>query len=240
MANAAERLTDVLTQLAASPGGLSAVEVGDCLGISRAASSRLLSLMVHARLVERDARTQRYYLGLDLWILASNTLSRFHILDLSLVPMAETVKKLRTPLLLGVNRGTDTYFLRKVELVLDSVLVTSIALKTPIGESAIGKAIAAYDASTRRGQDGLSADLKDIRSSGCSVRRGKDGAEDTRGVAAPIFDHTGRAVAGVGTYWQSERYEEERVQFALPFVRALAESLSRYMGYVSAAPAAAL
>lgn len=246
MANAAERITDVLSVLVKYPAGLSAAEVGDALGLSRTAAARLLSLMVEAALAERDAATQKYVLGLDLWLTGTAATQRLPVVALSQLPMAEAVAVHGTPLFVGVNRGSQTYVLRAVDRVRDSPIVHPIALKQPIPELATGKAILAFDApdTISAALDGLFAEdaegrdrrarfvaeLERTRERGYALKF-CNGDTAVSGIAVPIVDQSGYAVAGLSASLEPisiERYSPDPV---LSVIKGVADVVSRYLGY---------
>ncbi|HZQ36207.1 MAG TPA: IclR family transcriptional regulator C-terminal domain-containing protein [Dehalococcoidia bacterium] len=246
MANAAERITDVLTVLVQHPAGLSASEVGEALGLSRTAAARLLTLMVEAALAERDPDTQKYVLGLDLWLTGTAATQRLPVVELSRLPMAEAVAVHGTPLFVGVNRGSQTYVLRAVERVRNYPIVHPIALKQPIPELATGKAILAFDAPNNvaaalaglfaddaegRGErERLVEELERTRERGFALKYCQDGS-GVNGIAVPIIDRSGYAVAGLSASLAPvpvERYTPEPV---LSVIKDAADVVSRNLGY---------
>jgi DNA-binding IclR family transcriptional regulator len=246
MANAAERITEVLSLLAAHPYGLSASEVGEALSLSRTAAARLLSLMVDAALAERDPATQKYVLSLELWVTGAAVLQRLHVVELSLLPMAEAVTAHGIPLFVGVNRGSQTYVLRAVDCVRGFPLVNPIALKRPIPELATGKAILAFDAPDNietamkelfagrrdaiRQRERFREELERSRERGYALKY-CDGDAAVNGIAVPIIDRTGYAVAGLSASLEPVPVQTYSPDPILSVIKGVAESVSRYLGY---------
>jgi DNA-binding IclR family transcriptional regulator len=242
--NASERLSDVLELVSQAPSGLSASEVAESLSLSRAASYRLLNLMVESSLLEKDSSSQLYTVALRLWSITSTALRRIPLMEASLLPMADGVRTSGLGIILGVNRGAETFFLRRVERLHDYVLATTTGHKAPIHVTATGKAILAFEpmeiqksilaqdlrpvtARSLSGKD-LLADLKAVHERGYALNFG-EGQADARGIAVPVFDARRRPIAGVGSTVPMDGSEKD----VLPTLRDVSHSISRSMGYVS-------
>lgn len=246
MANAAERITEVLSLLAKHPYGLSAAEVGEALCLSRTAAARLLSLMAEAALAEREPDSQRYVLSLDLWVTGTASLQRLPVVELSLLPLAEAAGAHGTPLFLGVNRGVDTYVLRAVDCVRGFPIVHPIALKEPIPALATGKAILAFDSPDRVAAalaglfpddaDGtgrraaLIQELEMTRERGYALKF-CNAQTAVNGIAVPVIDRTGYAVAGLGASLDPVSIDEYTPEPVLATIKGVADAVSRYLGY---------
>jgi len=246
MANAPERITDVLSLLAKHPYGLSTVEVAESLSLSRTAASRLLALMADTSLVERDPLTQRYVLSLTLWVTGAAALQRLNVVELSLLPMAEAVSAHGAPIFLGVNRGPETYIVRAVDSVHGFAIVNPIALQGPIPEFATGKAILAFDspdniASALRElsfsepgsgerRERFVAELESIRERGYALKF-LNGETAVNGIAVPIVDRTGYAVAGLGATHEEIPINDFSPEPLLSVVKGAADAVSRYLGH---------
>lgn len=246
MANAAERITEVLSLIAKRPYGLSAMEVGEALCLSRTAAARLLTLMAEAALVERDPATQRYALSLDLWVTGAAALQRLQVIEVSQLPMAEAVSAHGTPLFIGVNRGTQTYVLRAVDCVRGVPIVHPIALKRPIPELATGMAVLAFDApdSVTAALDGLFsegdegcrqralfvAELERSRERGYALKY-CDGDCAVNGIAVPIIDRTGYAAAALSASLDPIAVADFAPEPVLAALKGAADAISRYLGH---------
>jgi len=241
--NASERLSDVLEAVSQEPTGLSAMEVADKLSMSRAASFRLLNLMVESSLLEKDANGQ-YRIAFRLWSMTAVALRRLPLMEASLLPMSDGVRSSGHTLILGVNRGLETYFLRKVEPVHDYVLTSVTGHRSPVNVTATGKAILAFEPQdvldavlaeplpkiTKLSLSGraLAEDLAKVRERGYAVNYG-EGEINSRGIAVPVFDFRRRPIAGIGTSVPVNGSEDD----VLPVLREVAGSIARAMGYLS-------
>jgi DNA-binding IclR family transcriptional regulator len=241
--NGPERVNEVLELLAHEPAGLSALEVADCLKLSRAAGYRLLNLMVDACLLERDANGEKFTIAPQLWATASTALRHMPLLEASLLPMADGVRSSGHSIILGINRGAETIFLRRIERMLDYVLVHPTGSLAPVHLTATGRVILAYEPEEVRdhitslhlekrsdatlvGKD-LAQELEATRSRGYALNYGVH-QPDARGIAVAIFDSRRRAVAGLGTSVPEKGTEDD----VLPVLREVAGAISRSLGFV--------
>jgi IclR family transcriptional regulator, KDG regulon repressor len=219
------------------------MEVAERLSMSRAATFRLLNLMVDSSLLEKDPGGQ-YRIAFRLWSMTAVALRRLPLMDVSLLPMSDGVRCSGHTLIMGINRGLETYFLRKAELVHDYVLTSITGHRSPINVTATGKAILAFESPEVRdailaeplpkstplsltGTD-LAKDLARIRELGYAVNYG-EGQSDARGIAVPVFDSRRRAIAGIGTSVPVNGSEAD----VLPVLQQVAGSVARAMGYLA-------
>jgi DNA-binding IclR family transcriptional regulator len=241
--NGPERVSDVLDLLAQAPAGLSAQEVADSLNLSRAAGYRLVNLMVDSSLLERVGNGENFAVAPQLWATASTALRHIPLLEASLLPMADGVRSSGHSVILGINRDAETIFLRRVERMLDYVLVQPTGSRAPIHLTATGRAILAHEPEEvrekiislhleRRSEatlvgKALAKELYATRSRGYALNYGVHQA-DARGIAVAIFDSRRRPVAALGTS-VPERGTEEDV---LPILREVAGAISRTLGFI--------
>ncbi len=243
MPNASERLSDVLEAVSQEPAGLSVMEVAEKLSMSRAAASRLLNLMVDSYLLEKEPGGQ-YRISFRLWSMTAVALRRLPLMDVSLLPMADGVRWSGHTIIMGVNRGLETYFLRRVEPVHDYVMVSVTGHRQPINVTATGKVILAFEPPevreavlasdlpkvTDRSLTGreLAADLDRIQKKGYAVNYG-EGQTDARGIAVAVFDARRRPIAGIGTSVPENGTEDD----VLPALKQVSTSISRALGFLA-------
>jgi len=243
---ASERLSDVLEVLSQEPAGLSVMEVAESLSMSRAATFRLLNLMVDSSLLEKEP-SGHYRIAFRLWSMTAVALRRLPLMDVSLLPMSDGVRCSGHTIILGVNRGLETYFLRKVEMVHDYVLASVTGHRSPVNVTATGKAILAFESDETRSVvladalpkltplslsgDALALDLQKIRERGYAVNYG-EGQIDARGIAVPVFDSRRRPIAGIGTSVPFSGIEAD----VLPVLQQVSNSISRALGYLATDP----
>jgi DNA-binding IclR family transcriptional regulator len=150
---------------------------------------------------------------------------------------------------LGVNQGAHTFVLRTVEAVRGVPIVQPVAVKLPIPQVAIGKAILAFTAPDRfdctadqlfpepgekHSREAFCAEIKRARVDRYASRL-REGQNEPAGVAVPIFDRTGYAVAGLGVAVEPNAPGGESLETVLSIVRDIAATVSRYLGHTKLA-----
>ena len=80
-------------------------------------------------------------------------------------------------------------------------------------------------------EDAFLEELKQIRERGYSINKG-EWRRSVRGVAAPIFDHCGRAVAAIGISGPAHRLSLELLEELAPTVKSAAAEISSQLGYL--------
>jgi DNA-binding IclR family transcriptional regulator len=175
---------------------------------------------------------------------SSAAIQRLPLLDFSYVPMADAARRSGLELALGINRGTETFFLLRAERVHDVVVAKLVGRKRPIHVSATGKAILAFEppevieavlrsgvverTNSGLGLDELREDLEFTRQTG-HARNFGEGRPPGRGIAVPIFDGQHRVVAGLGAPLPLSGGSEEQVVAVLQEARY---EIARSLGYV--------
>src|SRR4051812_35207142 len=214
MSGSAERLVEALEAVSASPEGVSVTEAARSLGMSKAAASRLLASLSSTGLVERDS-AQRYFLGLRLWEFGAQAARRLRIADIARNLVLQTSNETGTRVHISVLRGKKAYFLEMTDFSNGAAIPVMPAMPTvPAYCCAPGKVMLsyqrdadvqalfpgplhAYTARTVTTTTDLIEELHRTREQGYGVNTGEY-MQGHIGVAVPIHDYTGRAVAAVG------------------------------------------
>jgi IclR family transcriptional regulator, KDG regulon repressor len=79
----------------------------------------------------------------------------------------------------------------------------------------------------------LMADLQEIRRTGIAIQR-EEWRLGVTGIGAPIFDGTGRVIAGLGITAPAARFTAKKCKELGPLVRRFALRASHQLGYTSA------
>ena len=220
----------VLRALAAKHEGATVSELAEVTELDRAVLYRLLDTLYEEGFVSRDRDTRRYRLGismLELGVKAGQGLE---------------VRRLAWPALQALSEGTNETACLVVRDRDDVVVVEVIepdgrfvqvnyrvGFRHPLGMAAHGKALLAFlpDGETLN-------ELRPVRQRGVAYTRDEiePGAS---GVAAPVFDHNGRAVAAVGIVAPTARLPEPE-NVALRVLRS-AREISEQLGWRPRRPA---
>jgi DNA-binding IclR family transcriptional regulator len=209
---------------AAGPQGLPAAELATRCHLNRATAWRLLATLEHHAMVDRDPLTNRYSVGHAVTRIAaaagvSGLVRRSHdVLERLSRTTGETanlavaqrlgltyVDEVAPPLVLSarwLGRQTSMHATSAGKAFLAWLPAEEI-------ESILASPLPEYTGTTRTDESTLRGELAGIREQGYSVSVGELEAH-VYGVAAPVFDVTGRPFAIVSVWGPKERLPESR------------------------------
>ena len=237
---AVERAVAVLDAL--TDGELGTNEIARRTGLTASTASRQLATLVAGGLVEHDADTGRYRLGLRLVELGNAALGRLDLRDLARPHLRSLVEATGETATLSVSGERDAI---TVDFVQSPRSVRSVAQlgRPSIGHAtAAGKVVLAFAGQALAGTqldrftdltivdpDVLDRELVKIRSAGVAT------AVDERepglaALAAPVFGRGGELVAILGVQGPSERFRDGVLAAAAAPLLAAAAALSRSLG----------
>ncbi|WP_410216656.1 HTH-type transcriptional regulator BhcR [Paracoccus sp. (in: a-proteobacteria)] len=240
---ALDRALDLLDLLATRPG-LTLSEVAEHAGQPPSTVHRVLHTLATRGMVESDPSTQAWNIGPQAFRLGSAFMRRSGIVERARPILRALMEDTGETANLGILQGDAVLFLSQVETQETIRAFFPPGTRSPLHASGIGKALLAFgrpQAPIRSGSlarftdktivepDALQADLARIRQRGFSF----DDEERTRGmrcIAAPVFDLTGEAIAGVSVSGPTHRIGSEHVKTLGAMVAAAAASLTEAMG----------
>ncbi|HYN88817.1 MAG TPA: IclR family transcriptional regulator [Ardenticatenaceae bacterium] len=253
---AVDRALALLRVLATTDTPPTLSELSHQIGVSRSTVYSILATLQDYGFVEKDARHKTYRLGpatLELgsaYIGQVTLLPAFNAIAQRLVNLCgETVK-------LAILSGRDVVYLGKQEGLYSVRLVARVGSRMPAHATAVGKALlahlgdeslerlyAGYDfpAPTRHTISNLAAlrdALRETRERGYARDR-EESATGLQCVAAPVFDHSGAAVAAISIGVPNDRLSEARLEELAALVREHAGELSRTLGWTETRDGAA-
>lgn len=212
---------------AAEPAGASTSELGRRAGLARPTAHRLLVSLADEGLVSRDARSGRWSLGPELYLLGVGAADRYDVTDQAREVVAGLARETGESAFLSVRRGDETVCVLSEE---GSFPVRShvlhVGIRFPLGVASAGLAILSHlpaadvDAFFDRVQpdsvwgpehseDAIRSRIKVTRRVGYAVNPALI-VEGSWGVAAAVFDRAGRpawalSLTGVETRFRPER-----------------------------------
>ena len=211
-----ERAADLLDALAAAPGPLTAPALADQCGLNRSTAWRILATLESHGLVERDADTHRYGLGLAVLRLAAAAGHQ---------PLVRAARPLLERLAATSGETVNLAVARRLELVYaDQVQASHVMApdwlghRVPLHATSTGKAFLAalpeaeldalplerYTDRTITDATALRSELDGVRARGFAESRGE--LEPALwGVSAAARDRAGRPVAVVSVWGAGER-----------------------------------
>lgn len=220
-------------------------EVADALGVHRSTASRLIAALERKRLLERDARTGAYTLGLGLVSLASSVLNRFPVR----ASAREVVRSVRDEtgetVHLGIVDGDEVIYIDQATTVHVQVEIDWVGRRHRLTHGVTGALLLAHQPpaviaellaearSESRPEVELidEAVMADVRRLGYYARYDDPHATQAA-VAAPVRDHRGHLVAALCVGGPRHRIGQERFADELiPVAVHAAAKISERLGF---------
>ncbi|MDO4836158.1 MAG: IclR family transcriptional regulator [Clostridia bacterium] len=237
-------LLDLLTE-AKRPMSLG--ELTTASGWAKSTVHGLLSSMRSCGLVEQDAQSGRYTLGVRLFEYGSAVSSTRNIITLAKEPMERLVKATGESASLSMLDRGEVLVLLHAEPDSAFHIVSETGAHLPAFCTAQGKVLlsALSDAAVRRifeaqfqqftphsvsSADALLKELETVRKTGFAIENGEFKI-GVRGVAAPIKDHTGAIRYSIGLIGMFRRIDSDEFRAAAAEVLKTAAVLSEALGY---------
>lgn len=216
------------------------------VGASKAAVYRILSTFARRGYVAQNPVTSRYAIGPRLRRFSHVASGTLDLLTVARPFLTELRDATLDTVHLAVLEGGEAVYVAK-EVGLHPVQVTSrVGARCPAHCVATGKALLAHAGDetwqrllgpgltrftplTHAEPDDFRQEMARIQECGCAVNRGEWRAE-VRGVAAPVFDGSGHAVAAIGVCSPDSRMPDSRFDEACETVKDIAARLSGQLG----------
>jgi DNA-binding IclR family transcriptional regulator len=214
----------LLKALGADAEGSTVSGLAETTGLDRAVLYRLLDTLSIEGFVTRDPESRRYRLGLSMLELGVRAAQGLEVRRLAGAALRSLSEDTNETACLVVRDRDDVVVVEVIEPDGRFVQVNyRVGFRHPLGMAAHGKALLAFL------PDGEKlTELRPVRQRGVAYTRDEiePGAS---GVAAPVFDHTGRAVAAVGIVAPTARLPEPE-NVALRVLRS-AREISERLGW---------
>jgi DNA-binding IclR family transcriptional regulator len=251
LVKSAARVADILELLAVGGEDYSVTEISKRLGIPKSSSHGLLNTLQEKGIISRDARGC-YSLSLGFLAMAGQAFNVFDIRKSARPALERLSRQFNATANLAVLDGRNVVYIEKVQ---DSSqrtiqLVTYVGGSLPAHATALGKALVAelpdhlrdqwlseheylrVTPSTVTTREAMEAELDRTRACGYAVDD-EESHPSVLCVAAPVFDHTGAAIAAMsvtGIKMQLIGDDEGQVKVLGDAVRTTADSLSKSLG----------
>lgn len=243
---ALDRALDVLDLLAAHRG-LTLSEVAEKMEQSPSTVHRVLHTLAARGIAESDPATQTWNIGPATFRLGSAFMRRSGIVERARPVLRALMEHTGETANLGILNGDAVLFVSQAETHETIRAFFPPGTRSPLHCSGIGKALLAYGRpetvrallassdfkrftdKTLTTTEDLQQDIARTRARGYSF----DDEERTRGmrcIAAPVFDLSGEAVAGISVSGPSHRIGHEHVKTLGAAVAAAAQDLSQALG----------
>jgi DNA-binding IclR family transcriptional regulator len=214
----------VLRALGGDADGATVSSLSEATGLDRAVLYRLLETLAEEGFVTRDPESRRYRLGLAMLELGVRAAQGLEVRRLAGPALRALSDDTNETACLAVRDREDVVVVEVIEPDGRFVQVNyRVGFRHPLGMAAHGKALLAFLPDGERLNE-----LRPVRQRGVAYTR--DEIEPgAAGVAAPVFDHTGRAVAAVGIVAPTARLPEPE-NVALRVLRS-AREISERLGW---------
>jgi DNA-binding IclR family transcriptional regulator len=223
------------------------------LGIAKSTAHRLLATLTDEGLLEQDAGTGRYRLGLAIFDLAAAAQS-VDLHEAVLSPMTELRNRTGETVQVAVLDGREVVYVERLDSPNTLRLFLEIGRRNAAHSTGCGKALLAFlppdqlERTLRNWKPvaktphtitdiaALRKDLVDARRRGFAVNR-RESESGVISVAAPIRDVSGRVVAAISVAGPAERLEPHELRLAQATIECAA-LISRRLGYTRSIGAA--
>ncbi len=217
-------------------------------GLPKGTLARMLHTLVAFRLVRHEAQDNTYRLGNRLFELAHRVWETFDLRGAAAPQLERLALEARETVAIGTLDNDQIVYIEQRSQGGPFGFRIEVGRRAPLHCTAAGKALLAFStpheqrailhripierfaANTLVDPDLLLADLALTRARGYAISNGEH-VEGVVSVAAPIFDHTGKAIGAIGMFGPSSRNSIERLH---SFGRDLMEAARLISGNVGA------
>lgn len=240
-----ERALSILEALGANPEGAGVTRLGKELGLHKSTVHRLLATLAKYGFVEQDEATKCYRLGMRFVSLGLNFLHQLDFRREVLPHLKELAEITGEMTQLGVLERNEVLYLERFQS--QETITVNLGLRLPAHCTAEGKVLLGYlpvnrlqeflatqplrqfTINTIVNPEQLCLHLERVRAQGYAVSA-EEFADGLRGVAAPILDLEGKAVAAVGIAGPASRLTLERINRLINILRESCYSVSLLLG----------
>jgi DNA-binding IclR family transcriptional regulator len=215
-----DRAARILKVLASGPRRLGVSEIADRLELTRPTVHGLLQTLQAHGFVEQDRNSDKYQLGAGLLQLGNSYLDLNELRSRSLVHAERLATRADAAVRVGVMHGASVVVVHHVFRPDTTLQILEVGAELPLHASALGKAMLAFSpedavedllseplpklTSRTLSPAALRDELTEIRERGCARER-EEAILGESSLAAPIFDHSGRAVGALGIVGDTDR-----------------------------------
>lgn len=248
-AKSLNKAIDILVHLGQVPEGMSLPDISLMVGQPKSTMHRLLTALEGRRFVRYEPDTRLWKIGVEAFIVGNAFLRNRDITAFARPAMQALVNDSGETASLYVEDEGEIVCIAQVECRQTMRVIARPGGRAKMHASGSGKAILAHCAEARIDEvierhglpaatgktihtpDALRLNLDQVRRQGFAV----DDEENSLGircVAAPVFDHTGEAIAAISISGPSSRILDSRIPALGDRVRAAAQSLTKSLGGV--------
>jgi len=242
-----DRGLEILKAVSRANRPIGITELGQELGVAKGSISRMVTTLAQQKFLTRDPETAKYRLGIRLWELGHRVATRPDLADAARPVLEQLRDATRETVHVAILTADDKMVflesLKTPRAVGPSLL---LGLPYPCYCTANGKAMLAflpeqererilrgkrprYTSATITRKEELLAELGRIRRLGYAINRGEY-RPDVCGVAAPVLDRAGAAIAVIGVSVPTTRVTPQLIRNLGGLVTKGARKLASSLG----------
>jgi len=225
---------------------LGVTEISNRIKLHKSTTFNIISTLEHCRYLEKNDNTGKYRLGIELFRMGTKV--KYDLRKIIVPYLEKLLSQFKETANLVVRDGDYVIYLEKIESPHSMRISTAAGSRLPVNTTAVGKAILSglpdeelhaiingiplvkFTDYTICDQNTLLENIKRVRISGYA----EDFEELEIGltcVAAPIFNHTGKAFAAISISGPTSRMQEEiRNEMGKSLVE-ITQEISKMLGY---------
>ena len=244
----AAKIFAVLEELASHDGRMRLTELAKSLGVPTSTAYRLVSSLLQLGYVNQDPNSGEYTLGVRLLFLASAVLRQLDLRRVAYPFLEQLRDETGETANLVILDSDEVLYIEKVESRASIRAFSLIGRRAPVHATGVGKVLLADMAwpdviaiLKKKGMAKLTSntitdpgafmeELNKVRVQGYALDL-EECEEGAICIAAPVRNHTGKAVAGMSISGPKSRLSEEKIPEAVTAVKKYAGDLSRALGY---------
>jgi IclR family transcriptional regulator, KDG regulon repressor len=243
-----DRVLALLDTLGKQAPDSSLTDLRCALKLHKSTVHRLLMVLERHGMVDKNAQTGRYRLGLKLFELGSKAIGVLDLRELARPYLQRLQEDTQETVNLAILDHGEVLYLERVEPSRNLRMVAPVGHRFPVNSTALGKAIlgamAEADAVALLRQAGMKSqtkntitssaamrqELKAIRSRGYAIDD-EENEEGARCVAAAVRDHLGNPVAAISVSGPAMRVSRNRIPGIAKLVVSSANWVSVELGF---------
>lgn len=226
---------------------LSLNEMVELSGIPKTSIHRMVGSLEGMDFLQKG-EDGRYSLGLLFLQFGQLVAERLDIRQIALPAMTKLRDQVEEAVNLIIRDGKEAIYIEKLDTNHPVRLYTKIGRRSPLYAGACSRIILSYIEEKERerylqetelipighgtitDKERLRQELELAREKGYTISS-SELENDTVSIAAPIFDHTGRLVAGISIAGPQVRFEKERIPDLIGHLLKTSEEISRELGW---------
>jgi IclR family transcriptional regulator, KDG regulon repressor len=222
-------------------------EMARHIGVGKSTAHRLLATMTEERILEQDAETGRYRLGLAVFDLVGAVSTRYDLHEAVLAPMTELRQRSGETVQVAVLDGREVVYIERLDGPNTMRMFMEIGRRNSAHCTATGKVLLAYlpekqldlalkgwtlagvTPHTITDMKKFRVALKTVREQGYAENWGES-EPGVVSIGAPIFARDGHVVAALSVAGSTDRIEPYRREFTHATIETAAKA-SRRLGF---------